>query len=127
MHELKNRVHTEIKEVLDHELTPKSVEVLGELVDIVKDIKYMEYLDCKIAHYAKEGTNRTENPMHDFIKDFRDYEIKRADYMKTKDASRKVAMQSSLSDMIHKHGDMLKDLWDLFGMDEEKEIIRKLS
>lgn len=127
MHEIMERVHTEIKEVLGTELNPRSVEVLGELVDIVKDIKYIEYLECKMARYSKEDTSKTGTSMIDFMNDFRDYELKRTDYIKTKDATRKAAMQTSLSAMISKYRDTLKEMWDLFTLEEEKEIIRKVS
>lgn len=127
MYEIMERVHTEIKEVLGTELNPRSVEVLGELVDIVKDIKYIEYLECKMARYNKEGTYKTGTSMIDFMNDFRDYELKRTDYIKTKDATKKEAMQSSLSAMISKYRDTLKEMWDLFTLEEEKEIIRNVS
>lgn len=125
MHEVKERVHSEIKEILESELTPKSVTILGELVDIVKDIKYMDYLDCKMKRYSMEMGGESGYDTKGFVKDLHDYEMKRADFLKSKDATRKTAMQNSLSAMIEKYGNTLKEMWDLFSLEEEKEIVRK--
>lgn len=127
MHEVKERVYKEIHEILESELTPKGVTILGELVDIVKDIKYMDYLECKMEHYAHEDKGESGYDIKSFMRDYHDYELKRADYLKTRDTTRKAAMQKSLSDMIEKHGNVPKDMWDLFCLEEEKEIIRHHS
>lgn len=119
------RVHSEIKELLESELTPKSVTILGELVDIVKDIKYMDYLDCKMKRYSMEMGGESGYDTKSFVKDLHDYEVRRADFLKSKDATRKAAMQNCLSAMIEKYGNTLKEMWDLFSLEEEKEIIRK--
>ena len=34
-------------------------------------------------------------------------------------------MQNCLSAMIEKYGNILKEMWDLFSLEEEKEIFRK--
>ena len=125
MHEVKERVHSEIKELLESELTPKGVTILGELVDIVKDIKYMDYLDCKMKRYSMEMGCESGYDTKDFVKDLHDYEVKRADFLKSKDATRKAAMQNCLTAMIEKYCNILKEMWDLFSLEEEKEIIRK--
>ena len=70
-------------------------------------------------------TNRGGYGTKGFVKDLHDYEVKRADFLKFKDATRKAAMQNCLSAMIEKYGNILKEMWDLFSLEEEKEIIRK--
>lgn len=125
MHEVKERVHSEIKELLESELTPKSVTILGELVDIVKDIKYMDYLDCKMKRYSMEMGGESGFDTKVFVKDLHDYEVKRADFLRSKDATRKAAMQNCLTAMIEKYGNTLKEMWDLFSLEEEKEVVRK--
>lgn len=43
MHRVYERCMKEIDEILECELTPSSLEILGELVDIIKDIENIRY------------------------------------------------------------------------------------
>ena len=45
MERLKEIIKDEIKEIERHELSKSSIVVLGELVDILKDIKEIEKMD----------------------------------------------------------------------------------
>lgn len=46
MERLKEIVKDEIREIEKHELSKTSIVMLGELVDILKDIKEMEKMDA---------------------------------------------------------------------------------
>lgn len=48
MERLKEIVKDEIKEIKKYELSKNSIVVLGELVDILKDIKEIEKMDSMI-------------------------------------------------------------------------------
>lgn len=127
MHKIKEILYEEVHDMEKHELSPKGVQLLGEMIDILKNLKYMEYLDCKIECYMKEGTRDSGHDIKSFLREYHSYETKRSDYIKTKDASKKVAMQNCLSDMFVKYGDFIKEVVDLFTLEEEKEIVRKYS
>lgn len=127
MHKIKEMLYEEVHEIENHELSTKSVQILGEMIDILKDLKYMEYLDCKMERYTKEGTAATSHDIKSLLREYHDYETKKLDYIRTKDASKKLAMQNCLSDLFIKYGDILKEMIDLFTLDEEKEVVRKYS
>lgn len=46
MERLKEKVKDEIKDIEKHELSKASIVMLGELVDILKDIKELEKMDA---------------------------------------------------------------------------------
>lgn len=127
MHKIKEMLCDEVHEIEKHELSPNRVHLLGEMIDILKDLKYMEYLDCKMERYMKEGTVDSSHDIKSFLREYHTYETKKSDYIKTKDASKKFAMQNCLSDLFIKHGDLIKDMVDLFTLEEEKEVVRKYS
>lgn len=62
----------EIHDLVSKGFTPQRVEWLGSLVDICKDIKYMEYLDEKISHYNGEteaGQTQIKSDMKGYFDD----------------------------------------------------------
>ena len=39
MHKIKEMLYEEVHEIENHELSTKSVQILGEMIDILKDLK----------------------------------------------------------------------------------------
>lgn len=55
MYKLKSTIKSEIDDMLEKPLTVAMVHTLGELVDIYKDVEYIEYMHCKEVALADKG------------------------------------------------------------------------
>lgn len=135
MHKTKEIVKAEINEIVARPLTVSAVGVLGELIDIYKDIEYIEYMHCKEAHmeWEEHESERTdhenaESLSDEAIKKISDslvaYKKAKGEYSKRSDAVTKRNMINTLQEVMDSYNYAIHGTWDRTDTEEERAIIK---
>lgn len=133
MHKLKEVVKTEIDDIVKSGITSGNIEILGELVDIYKDVENIEYWECKEKYYkAKEEMDANiasrATSVQDLVSSSMDsYMTSKRAYERSKDATDKKRMLTDLKMLLENYGVALKDLWLNSSSDDERAIIKDIS
>lgn len=133
MDKLKHIVKAEIDDITNHSLSPALVGVLGQLVDIYKDIEYIEYMHCKEQHMRIEES-RMNNDVGDgvsdsemrYVKDsLNAYKNSKKNYLMHRDVASKNKMLHDLQAVMDSYGVAIKDVWNGSDSEEEKALIKE--
>ena len=132
MDKLKHIVKAEIDDITNHSLSPALVGVLGQLVDIYKDIEYVEYLHCKEQHmrieeshmYNDAGDGVSASEMRYVEDSLNAYKNSKKNYLTHRDAASKNKMLHDLQAVMDSYGVAIKDVWNGSDSEEERVLIR---
>lgn len=122
MYKLKNTVKAEIDDMLEKPLTVSRVHTLGELIDIYKDVEYIEYMHCKEAALADKGVS------NDALKHISDsivtYSDAKATWLKNRDTVSKSAMLNALQAVMEGYRSAMHEMLEHTDTEEEKAVIK---
>lgn len=122
MYKLKSTIKSEIDYMLEKPLTVARVHTLGELVDIYKDVEYIEYMHCKEAALANGGVS------NDALKQISDsivtYSDAKATWLKNRDTVSKSAMLNALQAVMEGYRNAMHEMLEHTSTDEEKAVIK---
>lgn len=132
MDKLKHIVKAEIDDITNHSLSPALVDVLGELVDIYKDIEYIEYMHCKEQHMRIEeshmnndaGDGVSASEMRYVEDSLNAYKNSKKNYLMHRDVASKNKMLHDLQAVMDSYGVAIKDVWNGSDSDEERVLIK---
>jgi hypothetical protein len=132
MDKLKHIVKVEIDDITNHSLSPALVGVLGQLVDIYKDIEYVEYMHCKEQHmrieeshmYNDVGDGVSASEMRYVEDSLNAYKNSKKNYLTHRDAASKNKMLHDLQAVMDSYGVAIKDVWNGSDSEEERVLIR---
>lgn len=132
MDKLKHIVKAEIDDITNHSLSPALVGVLGELVDIYKDIEYIEYMHCKEQHMRIEeshmnndtGDGVSASEMRYVEDSLNAYKNSKKNYLMHRDVASKNKMLHDLQAVMDSYGVAIKDVWNGSDSDEERVLIK---
>ena len=132
MDKLKHIVKAEIDDITNHSLSPALVGVLGQLVDIYKDIEYVEYLHCKEQHmrieeshmYNDVGDGVSASEMRYVEDSLNAYKNSKKNYLTHRDAASKNKMLHDLQAVMDSYGVAIKDVWNGSDSEEERVLIK---
>lgn len=133
MDKLKHIVKAEIDDITNHSLSPALVGVLGELVDIYKDIEYIEYMHCKEQHMRIEESRMYDKDSGDgvsasemrYVEDsLNAYKNSKKNYLMHRDVASKNKMLHDLQAVMDSYGVAIKDVWNGSDSDEERVLIK---
>lgn len=132
MDKLKHIVKAEIDDITNHNLSPALVGVLGQLVDIYKDIEYVEYMHCKEQHMCIEeshmnndtGDGVSASEMRYVEDSLNAYKNSKKNYLTHRDAASKNKMLHDLQAVMDSYGVAIKDVWNGSDSEEERVLIK---
>lgn len=133
MHKIKDIVKQEIDDIVAKPLSVKAVEVLGELIDIYKDIEYIDYMHCKESHMKWEEMHSDEYGVaHDDAMDkiknsIVAYKKAKEDFNKKNDAITKNAMINALQELMDSYNYAIHGTWDGTDTNEERALIKEYT
>lgn len=132
MDKLKHIVKAEIDDIANRSLSPALVGVLGQLVDIYKDIEYVEYLHCKEQHMRIEeshmnndtGDGVSASEMRYVEDSLNAYKNSKKNYLMHRDVASKNKMLHDLQAVMDSYSVAIKDVWNGSDSDEERVLIK---
>ena len=132
MDKLKHIVKAEIDDITNRSLSPALVGVLGQLVDIYKDIEYIEYMYCKEQHmrieeshmYNDAGDGVSASEMRYVEDSLNAYKNSKKNYLMHRDAASKNKMLHDLQAVMDSYGVAIKDVWNGSDSEEERVLIK---